>query len=56
MPSNKHLIKDESRLLKDKLDKLSAKLQGSLESNELQTQEAYLFEAIKLLKQAKSGS
>lgn len=50
MPSNKHLVKDESTLLKDKLQKLSAKLQGSLESSELQTQEAYLFEAIKLLR------
>lgn len=49
MAGNKYLIADRSKLLKSKLDLLSSKLQKSLKSGELQTKEAFLFEAIKVL-------
>jgi len=50
MPANKYLLSDKSKLLRTKLDRLSQKLQGSLQSDELRTKEEYLFEAIKVLR------
>ena len=49
MPSNKHLVSDDTQLLRERLNQLSSKLQGSLASIELQTQEEYLAEAIRVL-------
>jgi hypothetical protein len=49
MPSNKYMIADKSKLLKTKLESIATKLQGSIESEELQTQEEYIFEAIKAI-------
>lgn len=49
MVANKYLIADQSKILRTKLDNLSTSLQSSLSSGEFQTQEAYLFEAIKIL-------
>ena len=49
MSANKHTLPDQGKLLKEKLDKLSSKLQGSLKSDEFKTREQYLFEAIKVL-------
>jgi hypothetical protein len=51
MASNKFLIADSSTLLKNKLDKMSLKLQGALTAGEFQTQEEYLVEAIKVLQE-----
>ena len=48
---NKYLIADKSKLLKTKLDKLSAKLQSNLGSQGLQTEEQYLLESIKILQE-----
>lgn len=49
MPGNKFLLADKSKLLKTKLETISKKLQGSIDSGELQTQEEYIFEAIKVI-------
>lgn len=49
MVANRYLIADQSKILRTKLDNLSTKLQQSLTAGEAQTQEAYLFEAIKII-------
>ena len=51
MPGNKHLLQDRSKILKNKLSKLTNSLQGGLGNTTLQTKEQYLFEAIKALGQ-----
>ena len=51
MPANKFLIEERSTLLKTKLANISNKLQGSLGSNELQTKEAYINEAVNVLRE-----
>ena len=48
---NKYLITDRSKLLTGKLDLLTKKLQSSLATAEIQTQEGYLLEAIKVLQE-----
>jgi len=51
MVANKYLIPDDSTLLKGKLDKLSKNLQTSLSASSFQTQEEYLFEATRVLRE-----
>lgn len=48
---NKYLISDRSKLLTGKLDLLTKKLQTSLSTSEIQTQEGYLLEAVKVLQE-----
>jgi len=49
MASNKYILADKNKMLKDKLDRLARKLEGSLETSEFATREEFLFEATKLL-------
>lgn len=49
MSGNKHLLQDNSLILKNKLEKIAAKLQGHQGSDGLVTKEHYIFEAIKVL-------
>ena len=51
MSGNRYLLADNSKLLKKKLETLTAKLSGGLGSESLQTQEEYIFEVIKALDQ-----
>jgi len=55
MSSNKYLLMDKSMLLKGKLDRLAAKLQGSISSTEFQTKEELLFEAVRILSEFYKG-
>lgn len=49
MPGNKYLLADKSKLLRKKLENLTATLQGGLGNESLQTQEQYIFETIRAL-------
>ena len=49
MSGNRYLLADKSKLLKKKLEKLTAKLSGSLGNESMQTQEEYIFETIRAL-------
>lgn len=49
MPANKFLLPDKTRLLKIKLDQLTANLQASVGATGLKTKEAIIFESIKAL-------
>lgn len=51
MSSNKYLIADKSKLLTAKFEKISKRLQDSLSSNTLQTQEQFMLEAMKILQE-----
>jgi hypothetical protein len=51
MGSNKHLVQDTSQLLRTKLDKLSTQLQGSLLSESISTQEGYILEVTRTLRE-----
>lgn len=48
---NKFLLEDKSKLLKTKLEKLSVNLAGGLGNKSLSTQEAYIFEVIRVLRE-----
>ena len=47
--ANKYLISDQSALLKKKLELLSTNLQSSLSAGKYETQQQYLFEAVRVL-------
>lgn len=49
MASNKYLIEDRSILLQKKLESLSEKLQGAFNAGQFETQEEYIFEAVKIV-------
>jgi len=51
MTGNKFLLEDKSQLLKTKLERLTATLSGALGNETLQTQEAYIFEAIRIIRE-----
>lgn len=51
MSANRFLIEDKSKLLRTKLERLAVNLSGGLGNESLQTQEAYIFETIRIIRE-----